>query len=113
MCNDDIDVNYSVNKCPETSILLNGVPICALLDSASQVNAISEQWFQNTKRHLGSVVTLRLCNTVIKGATGIKSKKVTQQVWLTARIGEVEVDSAFVVIPELVRDCICLLYTSH
>ena len=82
------------------------MPICALLDKGSQVNAISEQWFKNKKKELGSVATLRLSNTVIKGATGIKSKRVTQQVWLTARIGDVEVDSAFVVIPELVRDCI-------
>ena len=44
-----------------------------------------------------------LSNTVIKGATGNKSKSVTQQVLLTARIGDVEVCSIFVVVPELLK----------
>ena len=90
-----------MNKCPETRISLNGVPICALIDTGSQVNAISEQWFKNKKKELGNVETLRLLNTVIKGTTGNKSKMMTQQVLLTARIGDVEVDSVFVVVPEL------------
>ena len=76
--------------------MLNGVPICALIDTGNQVNALSEQWFKNKKKELGNVETLRLSNTVIKGDTENKSKTVTQQVLLTARIGDVEVDSVFI-----------------
>ena len=55
---------------------------------------------------MGNVETLRLSNTVIKGATGQRSKRVTQQVLLTTRIGDVEVNGVFLVVPELVKDCI-------
>ncbi len=82
------------------------VPTYALVDTGSQVNAISEQWFKNNKRELGNLEMLKLSNTAIKGATGNKSKRVTQQILLTVQIGSLEVDSVFVVVPELIKDCI-------
>ena len=64
---------------------------------------------------------LRLTNTVVKGAVGKKSKQITQQVLLEVNFGEFVVDSVFIIVPELIRDCImgieilqdCLLYTSR
>ena len=82
------------------------MPLYGLIDTGSQVNAISEKWFKNKKNKLGNVETLRLSNTVIKGATGQRSKRVTQQVLLTTKIGDVEMDGVFLVVPELVTDCI-------
>ena len=104
--NDDVNVICRVNKCPEVRITLNGVPTYALVDTGSQVNAISEQWFKNNKRELGNLEMLKLSNTVIKGATGNKSKRVTQQILLTVQIESLKVDSVFVVVPELIKDCI-------
>ena len=46
------------------------MPLYGLIDTGSQVNAISEKWFKNNKNKLGKVETLRLSDTVIKGATG-------------------------------------------
>ena len=85
------------------------MPLYALIDTGSQVNAISEKWFKNKKKKLGNVETLKLSNTVIKAATGQKSKRVTQQVLLTTRIGDVEGDGVFLVVPELVKDCIIVI----
>ena len=36
----------------EIQITLNGVPINALVDTGSQINAISERWFNENKRDL-------------------------------------------------------------
>ena len=106
MVADNIDVILRNNKCPEIKIMLNGVPTNALVDTGSQVNAISERWFSNNKKDLGRIEILKLSNTVIKGATGNKSKRITQQVLLTFQIGELKFDSVFVVVPELIRECI-------
>ena len=75
---------------------MNGVPTYALVDTGIQVNAISEQWFKNNKRELGNLEMLKLSNTVIKGATGNKSKRVTQQILLTVQIESLKVDSVSV-----------------
>ena len=104
--NDNFNIIYKVKKCPEVRVTLNGVPTCALLDSGSQVNAVSEQWFKDNKKELGDLAMLRMSNTVIKGATGSKSKRVTQQILLTVQIEGLRVDSVFVVVPELIKDCI-------
>ena len=77
MVADNIDVNLRNNKCPEIRIMLNGVPTNALVDTGSQVNAISECWFNNNKKDLGRIEILKLSNTVIKGAMGNKSKIIT------------------------------------
>ena len=37
---DNINVKLKNNKCPEFQITLNGVPINALVDTGSQINAI-------------------------------------------------------------------------
>ena len=89
---DDLTKEYSINikiknnKCPEIQITLNGVPINALVDTGSQINAISKRWFNENKKDLGRLEILKLCNTIIKGATGNKSKRITQQVLLTVQI---------------------------
>ena len=61
--NDDISVEYCINKCPEIRISLNEMPLYGLIDKGSQVNAISEKWFKNNKNKLGNVETSRLSNT--------------------------------------------------
>ena len=76
------------------------------MDTASQINAISERWFNNNKKDLGRVEILKLSNTVIKGATGNKSKRITQQVLLTVQIENLNFDSVFIVVPDLIRECI-------
>ena len=85
---------------------MNGVSTCALVDTGSQLNAVSEQWFKDNKKELGDLETLKLSNTVIKGAAGNKSKRITQQILLTVQIEGLKVDSVFVVVPELIKDCI-------
>ena len=89
MIADEINVKVRNNKCPEVQIMLNGVHIKALVDTGNQVNAVSERCLMIIKE-LGKLEILKLSNTVVKGATGNKSKKITQQVLLIVQIGSLE-----------------------
>lgn len=93
-------------KCPELEIKINGVPVIALLDTGSQCNGISAEWYNKNKEQLGRVEMLRLSNTTIKGAIGQRSKHVNQQIFVEVAIKQHKFDCVFVVIPGLVRDCI-------
>lgn len=57
LLNDDVhdkDDNKVRNvRCPEVRIRLNNVEVTALIDSASKVDAISEQWYCYNKEKLG------------------------------------------------------------
>ena len=86
--------------------MLNGVSISALVDTGSQINAISERWFSSNKKDLGKIEMLKLSNTIIKGATGGKSKRITRQVLLNVQVKDLQFESVFVVVPDLVRECI-------
>ena len=76
------------------------------MDTGSQINAISERWFNNSKKDLGKVEILKLSNTVIKGVMGSKSKRITQQVLLNVQIKNLNFERVFIVVPDLVRECI-------
>ena len=93
-------------KCPELKIQLNGIPIIALLDTGSQINALSTEWYQQNKKRMGNIPILKITNVVIKGAVGKKSNKITQQIMLEVRIGEYVTDAVFIIVPNLIRECI-------
>jgi hypothetical protein len=98
--------NIFYNKCPEIQIKLNNVSVTALIDSGSQLNGISEEWFLQNKDSLGRVDILNLSNTNVKGALGTKSKLIRKQVLLEVEIGGYLFDLVFFIIPSLNKDCI-------
>lgn len=93
-------------KCPEVKILLNNVPVTALIDTGSAVNAIAESWFYQNKEQLGHVETIKLSNTHVTGAMGHKSKIIREQILLEITIGKHVSDAVFLVVPSLSRNCI-------
>lgn len=102
---DEITIE-NINKCPEVDIRLNGVTVRSLIDTGSQINAISEEWFRQNQNKMGNYETLKMTNTTIKGAVGQRSKAVTQQVLLEVEVGKYKFDSVFIVVPELIKECI-------
>lgn len=94
------------NKCPEIKIKLNNVEVKALIDSGSQLNGISESWFNENKEKLGQLEILNLSNTHIIGALGMKSKLIRKQLLLEVQINDYKFDLVFFVIPSLNKDCI-------
>ena len=90
------DSNTRKFKCPELSICINGIPVVALIDTGSQINAISAEWYHKHKCQMGKLNILKVTNMIGKGAVGRKSKEITQQLLLEVKIGRYS----------------CLLYTS-
>lgn len=94
------------NKCPEIPIRLNNIEVVALIDSGSQINGISEEWYLRNKERLGKVETLKLSNTNVKGAIGTKSKLIRKQILLDVEIENYQFELVFFIIPALNKDCI-------
>ena len=93
-------------KCRELELYLNGVPVITLIDTGSQINAISAEWFNKNKNKMEKLNLLRLTNTIVKGAVGKKSKQITQQILVEVKFGMYVIDSVFIIVPDLIRDCI-------
>lgn len=102
----DVLVNMSNKKCPRLNILLNNIPVSAIIDTGSELEAVSEGWFQENKRRLGHFEMLPLVNTVIRTAVNKSSKPIKKQILLHVKIGEIGEDVNFMVIPNLSHNCI-------
>lgn len=105
----DDDYNYNQRqeyKCPELRVKINGIPVTALVDSGSQLCAVSEEWFNQNREGLGTFEMLRMHNTTIKTAVGKKTRAITHQILVEVNINGRREDGVFVVVPELIRDCI-------
>ena len=48
------NIDVKMIKSPELLIQLNHVPVNALIDTGSAVNALSEDWYNNHKRKMGN-----------------------------------------------------------
>ena len=75
------NVEIKTIKSPEISIMINQVPVNALIDTGSAVNALSENWYNNNKKLLGNHEILSVNNTTIVSAVGMKSKHIKRQVF--------------------------------
>ena len=96
-----------ISKCPEIEVKCNGdVTVLALLDTGSAINGISEEWFNRNKQRLRPYEELRMNNTLIVSAVGGKSKLIRKQIMCEIFIDDVRLDCVFLVIPNLIRDCI-------
>lgn len=107
---ENVDNNINNNKkniiCPEIKILLNNVEVIALVDTGSQISAISEQWYLYNKERLGHTEVLSLANTTVKAALGVRSKIIKKQLLLRINMHNFVDDIVMLVIPGLNRDCI-------
>ena len=101
------NIEIKTIKSPEISIKINQVPVNALIDTGSAVNALSENWYNNNKKLLGNHEILSVNNTTIVSAVGNKSKHIKRQVFCETILNDsISVDCVFLIVPGLVRDCI-------
>ena len=75
-------IDVKVIKRPELAIKINQVPVNALIDTGSAVNALSEEWYESNKKQIGHHETLSVNNTTIVSAVGNRSKSIRKQVFL-------------------------------
>lgn len=95
-----------VKEMPIVSGKLEGVETQILIDSGSQVSCISREFFDLLQQSNNQIPLLPVSSTTIVGAIGRKGQKVTEQVYLHVRLGIIEFDYVFLVVPSLVRSAI-------
>ena len=92
-------------KCPNIKIDINGITTLALIDSGSEVTAISEEFFELHEK-LKNCPKLPLNGKIVKGALGTKSTIVKFQILCLVKVGEITEEIIFLIIPKLGKNCI-------
>ena len=92
-------------RCPNIEIKMNGIPTFALIDSGSEVTAISEEFFE-ANEELKICPKLPLNGKIFQGALGSKSTTVKFQILCTVKVGKLTEEIIFLIIPKLGKNCI-------
>ena len=92
-------------KCPNIKIDMNGILTYALIDSGSEVTAISEEFFESNKK-FRDCPKLPLNGKIVKGVLGTKSTIIKFQILCPVKIGHKIEEIIFLIIPKLGKNCI-------
>ena len=111
VCDDDTsyDIDFDaqlISCCPTINITLNGVAVDALIDSGSEVSAISEKFYNKNLDFFKSCLTLPLSGKFMKSATGNRSTRLNLQVTIRTKIKNFTLNLIYLVVPNLIKDCI-------
>ena len=75
------------SQCPEIDICLNGKIVTSLIDTGSEVTAISEKFYNKNLEYFKACPTFQLCPLKFsKAATGNKSTRLKSQVMIPTKI---------------------------
>ena len=102
-----VSVSYKedLTECPMVKVGIKDIELAALIDTGSQISAISKnkkEWLEDKIGRLRNVP----CNSVsMQGAFGEKTKS-KEQVWVEVEIGGCQMPFAFLVAPRLTADII-------
>lgn len=91
--------------CPRVTLSIFSVPMKALVDTGSQITAISESYYAYLKQH-GNFVILPVTNIRLFTAIGKKPTVIKKQVACDVRIDGRKISSQFLVVPNLSNDMI-------
>ena len=92
-------------KCPETHIQIFDIDVVALIDSGSEISAISTELLNKIKLQY-DIPILPVVGISILGALGKRSKKITQQAIIKIKMDDFECDVVCLIVQDLVRDLI-------
>lgn len=93
-------------RCPEVNVKYNTIKIKALVDTGSQISCMSEEMCQVFIKNDPSIKILPVIGKCVIGATGKRSSRLTQQLFIECSVGEQPCNVIFVVVPGLVREMI-------
>ena len=96
----------SMPKCPILVISIEGIIIRALIDTGSEVSAISEKIYLTHEANLIKCPTLPLIGVTVTGAINTKATKVKKQIFAKIDVGQISENATLLVIPNLTADCI-------
>lgn len=95
-----------VPQCPVLAIQIDGVEVRALIDTGSQVSAVSESFYSANIGRFSKCPTLPLVGVTVTSATEKKATKVSRQFYANVHLQQVEEASTILVVPKLTVDCI-------
>lgn len=91
---------------PYVQVVIKSQLTDALIDSGSEITAISEAFYLKNKGVLEDCPVLPVANTLISVAVGARKQRIKQQIYLPCQIGDVQLDITCLVIPNLNQDVI-------
>ena len=94
-----------IGSCPCLMITLAGINVKSLLDTGSQVTAISEEWYDKQPT-LKTCPTLPITGKYIIGAVGAKSARIKRQIFAEIGLQSFKMQSPVLIIPGLNNQCI-------
>jgi Retroviral aspartyl protease len=110
---EDAEVRKRLDKSPYVHITIGRISVMALLDTGSEVSCISARLFGQIRGANGQIDEFPVTNTVLRGAFGNKSQKISSQVFWPINLESVEVELTFIVVQGLVNDTILGMDTSQ
>ena len=105
----DIDLIFEIteySRCPEISKYQNEKIFNSLIDTGSEVTAISEKFNNDNLEYFKSCPTLLTCRKFIKAATGNKSRCLKLQAMILTKINNLTFNLNHMGVPKLIKECI-------
>lgn len=98
---EDENTSHSLSRLPEVTIKINSREIKSLLDTGSQVTAITSELYESIKSEIGILPEVPTPAMQIQGAFGSKSEKVNKLHVVTIELGSVQIDTPVIVLKRL------------
>lgn len=100
--NDNSDNNESsrVPLCPRLIVSIYSVPCQGLVDTGSQITAMSENFYQYLKNY-NKLIELPISNIILFTAIGKKSTHIKKQILCEMKVGERTYQTSFLIVPHL------------
>lgn len=92
--------------CPQTKITVNKIATTGLYDTGSQVTCISESFYKDYEKNFKECPMIPVSGAQVIGATGKQATKISLQVYVEIKIGELSINWPVLIIPKLIRECI-------
>lgn len=96
---------HSIN-CPEINVKIGQIEINALLDTGSNVTCMSEQWYSDNFKQIGTHEKLPVTNTYVRTATNGKSKRIPFIIMVPLTVQEQVTQIQIILVPYLIRPLI-------
>ena len=93
-------------KCLTVKLTLQGITVNALVDTGSEITAISEQLFNDHQGVLNRCPSLPLAGITVHGATGGRPVKVNRQIFTEINLEGIIENATLFIIPKLTSDLI-------
>lgn len=98
--NENRDNESRTPSCPRVLVGFFAFPVPALIDTGSQITAISEEFYKYLQLH-GELTEMPVSNVMLYTAIGRKPTAIKKQIFYNLIIGDKKYPTCFLVVPRL------------